>query len=233
MHPAAMVERLLFDDPPSVIMDVGCGRGTMTLLLSRAFTQAKFIATDSSSALLAVARQRLQEDVCASMVCADFHHLPLRDETCDTAIAAFCLYHSPAPRRAVAEIARCLRAGGRAVYITKSLDSYLELDQVIAAVGLDSQAAVRPSLYGQFHSGNIESVTSESLDLIDVYHHQHRFRFINAEHAAEYVATSPKYQLPQGAWGNVGHVARALDTELRGRSLEATSTVSYILARRR
>ncbi len=45
------------------------------------------------------------------------------------------------------EITRCLRPGGTAILATKSADSYRELDQLVAASGLDPAALSRPGLY--------------------------------------------------------------------------------------
>jgi len=60
---------------------------------------------------------------------ADFHHLPLADAAYHATVAIFCLYHSPHPDRVISEIARCLIPDGVAVLVTKSSDSYHELDE--------------------------------------------------------------------------------------------------------
>ncbi|MFE1591408.1 class I SAM-dependent methyltransferase [Nocardia sp. NPDC058705] len=56
----------------------------------------------------------------------DFHHPPLPDASFNVLVAAFCLYHSTRPADVVAEIAHCLAPGGRAILVTKSVDSYQE-----------------------------------------------------------------------------------------------------------
>src|SRR5436190_21370606 len=130
-------------------------------------------------------------------MCADFHRLPLPGDSVDVAIAAFCLYHSLRPADVVAEIARCLAPGGRAVLVTKSADSYQEIDQLIAASGrLDLEAAGRPSLYATFHSGNAANTTAAAMLVLQTQHQQQVFRFQHLDHFADYVATSPKYTLP-------------------------------------
>ena len=65
----------------------------------------------------------------------------------------------------IAEIGRSLRPDGIAVLVTKSADSYHELDQLLADTGLDTGAATRPSLYTAFHSDNAAAITAEHLDL--------------------------------------------------------------------
>src|SRR4051794_13496715 len=84
--------------PPnaSVIADIGCGRGTTTLVLADQLQPRLLIALDASAALLDAARRRVaRPDV--RFVCGDFHRLPLADGSCDLITAAFCLYHSPNP----------------------------------------------------------------------------------------------------------------------------------------
>ena len=62
-----------------------------------------------------------------TVLTADFHPLPLTDAAVDLAVAVMCLYHSPAPHLAIAEIARSLRPHGAAIFVTKAADSYREL----------------------------------------------------------------------------------------------------------
>src|SRR5260370_39718 len=132
----------------------------------------------------------------AAPACAYFHPLPMADARCDVVVAAFCLYHSAAPGRVISEIARCLRRGGTAILVTKSADSYRELDHLVAASALDPCALSSRTLYQTAHSGNIPALVSAHLRVQRVIHHGHRFTFTNLAHAAEYLATSPKYQLP-------------------------------------
>src|SRR5260370_23765145 len=164
--------------------------------LARRLRAAAVVGVDLSPALLAATRHRLPAESGPALACADFHHLPMADARCDVVVAAFCLYHSAAPGRVISEIARCLRRGGTAILVTKSADSYRELDHLVAASGLDPCALSRPSLYQTAHSGNLPALVSAHLRVQRVIHHGHRFTFTNLAHAAEYLATSPKYQLP-------------------------------------
>lgn len=126
----------------AVVCDIGCGRGTTTLHLAARLAPTRLIALDQSQAMLATVADRARRARHAvKTVCADVHQLPLIEASVDVAIAAFCLYHSPHPEHVVAEIARCLAPGRRAVLVTKSADSYHEVDQVIAESGLDPQVA--------------------------------------------------------------------------------------------
>ncbi|MBO4206309.1 class I SAM-dependent methyltransferase, partial [Micromonospora echinofusca] len=180
----------------AVVLDIGCGRGTTTLRLANRLRPGQLVAVDASAALLDTTRSRLGDAGARGvMVCADFHRLPLPDNVADAAVAAFCLYHSPTPAAVVAEIARCLRPGGVVVLVTKSLDSYVELDRLVHTAGLDPGATNRPSLYESFHSGNLHTVAASSLTVLDVQHEDHVFGFADATHLARYLTTTPKYRI--------------------------------------
>lgn len=100
-----------------------------------------------------------------------------------------------------------------AVIAVKSADSYRELDRLVAAAGLDP-AASRPSLYQAAHTGNIESPAETRLTVRRAVHETHRLIFPDLTDAAEYPATSPKYDLPAGMAGSPDALAAALRARL-------------------
>ena len=214
------------------IMDVGCGRGSTTRRLAERLRPETLIAVDAARALLADARTRLGTRRGLIWVGADFHHLPLPTASLDLAVAAFCLYHSAQPAVAVAELARCLRPGGALILATKSADSYAELDDLVAAAGLDPAAASRPSLYNTFSSQNLLHVLPSKLHVEQLIHETHQFQFSDLAHVARYLATSPKYELPAETRGSPDALTRTLAAAVPDRPVHATSTVSYAVTRR-
>jgi ubiquinone/menaquinone biosynthesis C-methylase UbiE len=225
----------------SRIADIGCGRGTSSVRLAGRLRPAALTLIDRSAALLDTAIARIREadpSTPVSAICADFHALPLPQGSLNLAVAAFCLYHSARPGTVVSQLARVLTTGtgahpGHAVLATKSTTSYVELDELMVATDLDQGALTRPSLYATFHSTNIVAITASALDVVDVLHEQHTFRFTSHEQIATYLATTPKYPLPD----HLATDATALAAELARRGarteLTMTSTVSYVLARAR
>jgi ubiquinone/menaquinone biosynthesis C-methylase UbiE len=214
-----------------VVCDIGCGRGTTTLALSARLAPRRLIALDQSPALLDTVRDRAtQSGHAVQTVCADFHHLPLSEAGLDVAVAAFCLYHSLHPEQVIAQIARCLTPGGHAVLVTKSADSYHEIDQLIVDAGLDPDACGRSSLYAGFHSGTAAETTATSLRVARVIHQRHVFRFTGLDHLATYLATSPKYQLPEHLDGQAATLAAELRRRLADQPITTTSTVTYVTA---
>ncbi|MGP4114999.1 class I SAM-dependent methyltransferase [Streptomyces sp. 4N509B] len=203
--------------PEGTIADLGCGRGTTTHALARHHRAAQVVGIDASHALLAEARRTTTD---AAWVRADFHALPIRSGTCSLVVAAFCLYHSPHPERVIHEIARCLAPGGLAILVTKSANSYRELDEVVASTGLDPHATARPSLYAAAHSGNLSEVAAAALEVRHLEHEEHRFRFHDANHLAAYLATTPKYHITPG---------RDIAASLPNQPVTATSVVTYLV----
>jgi SAM-dependent methyltransferase len=232
-HAADVIAGLAADaatPAPAVIADIGCGRGTTTLMLGRRFPDARVAAIDLSAALLTAARNRTAAPGRTAAVRADFHRLPLADRACDLIVAAFCLYHSPEPASVITEIARCLTRDGTAVIAVKSADSYRELDRLVAASGLDPAAESRPSLYQAVHSGNITAIAETGLAVRRAVHETHRFLFPALADAAGYLATSPKYDLPPALAGSADALAVALAARLPDQPVTATSVVTYLVA---
>lgn len=219
--------------PLRTVADVGCGRGTSSRVLAERLSPRRLTAIDASRAMLAAARGRVGAPLGAEtgFVQADFHHLPLGTGTYDLIVAAFCLYHSPRPGQVIAEFARVLHPRGVAVLVTKSADSYSELDALLASTGLDSEAPYRESLYAAAHSGNIAAIAASGLDVLHVEHEDHGFRFTDLAHVAAYVATNPKYHLAPGLRGDPTAIAEALRARLPEAPVPASSTVTYVVAR--
>lgn len=218
----------------SLVADVGCGRGSSTRTLAEELGAERILGVDASAAVLTAARERPghQGENRVSWLCADFHHLPLATATCDLVVAAFCLYHSSGPATVVSELARCLRPGGVAVLVTKSLDSYRSLDELVASSGLDPDACRRPSLYGSAHSGNLASLAARSLTVRRVEHEDHQFTFSGLAHVAEYLVTNPKYAFSASLRRDTSALTGALRAQVPDRPVATTSQVTYVIAQK-
>ncbi|MFF4835163.1 class I SAM-dependent methyltransferase [Streptomyces sp. NPDC001315] len=237
--PDTVVDLVLAHHPPAtrlgVIVDVGCGRGTSTRTLAERLKPRRIVGLDAAEPLIRDARRRVGKvpGVQVSFHVGDFHQLPFPTRTCDLVVAAFCLYHSPHPETAIAEISRVLAPDGLAVLVTKSLDSYREMDSLVAEAGLDPQAERRESLYTAAHSGNLPALAATGLDLVTVAEELHHFTFDGHDHVAEYLATNPKYEFSPGLPSNPGELAQALHRSLPDRPFTTSSLITYVVGQPR
>ncbi|MEU7033676.1 class I SAM-dependent methyltransferase [Streptomyces sp. NPDC046237] len=222
-------------DRLGLVLDVGCGRGTSSLTLAQELRPRRVVGLDAAPALIEQALQRARRlpGLPVSFLQGDFHHLPVPAGSYDVVVAAFCLYHSPRPQTVVAEIDRALAPGGLAVLVTKGPDSYREMDQLVAAAGLDPRAEEHESLYVSAHSGNLAELAAVSLDVLAVKDEEHSFTFDGHDHVAEYLATNPKYDLAPGLYGNPGALAATLHEFVPDRPLTTQSLVTFVVARSR
>ncbi|HYM23884.1 MAG TPA: metalloregulator ArsR/SmtB family transcription factor [Vicinamibacterales bacterium] len=106
-----------FADPDWVVGDLGCGTGQVTAAVAPFV--AKVVAVDSSAAMLQAAKKRVHarglENV--DLRRGDLEALPIDDARLDTAMMMLVLHHVPEPERALADVARVLKPGGRLVVV--------------------------------------------------------------------------------------------------------------------
>lgn len=157
------------------ILDVGCGTGTAEVKLSRLrISQMEIVAVDLSTERVRAARATAQShNIRASFASADACALPFGDGTFDSAFCVAVLQHIRDVSRAVQELARVTRPGGRVVavepdnagrYFFSSSDAgrraYEAAGQFFAALaqarGDTTDPAVGPKLPGLFAQSGIE-----------------------------------------------------------------------------
>jgi SAM-dependent methyltransferase len=112
---------------PASVLEVGCGWGELARRIADE-VRAEVTATDLSPHMVGLARA---DGVAAEV--ADVQELPFADGTFDVAVAAWMLYHVPDRDRAVSELARVLRPGGRLVAATNSIFHLYELRELVGS----------------------------------------------------------------------------------------------------
>ncbi|MBI4264858.1 MAG: metalloregulator ArsR/SmtB family transcription factor [Acidobacteria bacterium] len=102
-------------DPTLVVGDLGCGTGQLSETIAPHVRRV--IAVDGSGDMLDAARRRLQEVPNVDLRRGDLEALPLETGELDAAMLSLVLHYSPDPARALAEVARVLRPGGRLLVV--------------------------------------------------------------------------------------------------------------------
>ena len=140
-----------------VVADLGCGTGQVSAALAPNVRQV--IAVDNSAAMLKAARRTTSPHANVDLRRGDLSAIPVDDGACDAALLLLVLSYVPDPAAVLAEAARVLRPGGRAVVVDllpHDRDDFrrrlgqqrlgfapAELDQMTRAAGFDPPA-VRP-----------------------------------------------------------------------------------------
>ena len=110
---------------PRRVLEVGCGPGEASERIGRELG-AEVIAVDTSARMVELARAR---GVDARI--GDVQALAFDNGSFDCALAAWVLFHAADLERALAELARVLRPGGRLVAVTNSVRHLDELWQLV------------------------------------------------------------------------------------------------------
>jgi len=103
--------------PGERVLDVGCGSGAATRALAkRVAPNGRVTGVDPSGALLKITRELVDQAGLGSLIElkeGDCRALPFADGSFDAVLAATALSHIPDPDRALAEMVRVTRPGGR------------------------------------------------------------------------------------------------------------------------
>ena len=139
--------RLLGIVPGEHVLEVGCGSGAVTRVLAQRVAPAGHVTgIDASDTLLEIARNLAQDAGLGRLIDfrqGDCRALPLADSSFDAALAVTTLSHVPNVERALVEMVRVTRPGGRIGVFDIDGDSFLishpdrELTRRIAAAFSD------------------------------------------------------------------------------------------------
>jgi ArsR family transcriptional regulator len=102
-------------DPELVVGDLGCGTGQLTETVAPYVRRV--ISVDGSTDMLDAARHRLGSAKNVELRQGELESLPIESEELDVAMLSLVLHYSPAPARALAEVGRVVRKGGRVLVV--------------------------------------------------------------------------------------------------------------------
>jgi len=102
-------------DPALIIGDLGCGTGQLTETVAP--YARKVIAVDSSADMLDAARARVGDAANVDIRQGDLENLPIAAGALDAAMLSLVLHYAPSPAKALSEVSRVLRPGGRVLVV--------------------------------------------------------------------------------------------------------------------
>lgn len=159
---------------PARLLEVGPGTGRFAARCA-AELGCEVIGADTSPAMVAATREAGVE-----AVQADAQNLPFADAAFDAAVAAWMLYDVPDIDRALAELARVLKPGGRLVAITNGCDALAELWQLVGG---------RPWPESAFSSENGEAQLRRHFPSVERHDLTPRAEFADRQAVVGYMAT--------------------------------------------
>lgn len=121
-------------DPTWTVGDLGCGTGSLSASLAPHVQHVH--AVDASPAMLASARARLGQLSNVSVHDGALEALPLADASLDVAVLSLVLHHVADPQRALRDVHRVLRPGGRLLIADMRAHAHVEYQQQMGHVWL-------------------------------------------------------------------------------------------------
>ncbi len=104
------------------VLEAGCGKGRFLAALSRRYHDLKCVGADIAPGLLRYVPAGVEG------VCAPMEWLPFEDGRFDMAFSVEAVEHATDQERAVAELARVVRPGGRIIVIDKQTSHWGRLE---------------------------------------------------------------------------------------------------------
>jgi SAM-dependent methyltransferase len=171
-----MVVQALAEIAAARVLEVGPGKGELAERIV-AELGAEVVAVDQSERMVELTRGRGIE-----AIVGDVQALPFADGDFDGAVAAWMLYHVPDVDRAVAELHRVVRPGGRVVAVTNSVENLIELWSLVGE---------GPKTDYAFGRENGAEVLQRSFDHVERLDVDGEVTFPDFESARAHVAASP------------------------------------------
>ena len=148
--------------PGDKVLDVGCGPGTMAIVLSQMVTPGgEVVGIDASLQMIEVARKKAgRERSTARFEPAATEDLPFAEGYFDMAMSTFMLHHLPedVQSKGLTDVRRVLKRGGRFVIADFSSDSGSFLGHLLSLFGHAHGHSTFPSLEAKLRTAGFEHV---------------------------------------------------------------------------
>ncbi|HKQ85319.1 MAG TPA: class I SAM-dependent methyltransferase [Candidatus Acidoferrales bacterium] len=172
-------------------IDIACGAGTLALRFARL---ARWVCgIDLTPAILARAKHTAAAEGLFNLdfALADAHRLPFADASLDIAVTSYALHHMPDAPRAIAEMARVVRRGGR----VGVADIHVSEDRSIAELNDRIERARDASHTRTLTIGEFESIfRANGLCVTGIQVQENHRRFDHWLHVAGWHPGDPAYE---------------------------------------
>jgi len=131
--------------PGDTVLDLACGTGlNFSHIIRRIGPEGRIVGVDFTRAMLRQARGRLVRHRWDSvtLVEGDATRLPLASDSCDAVLCSYAMAIIPDYRRAIGEVVRVLKPGGRLVLLEPKRGSALWARAVTPLVALSGLGVV-------------------------------------------------------------------------------------------
>ncbi len=120
-----LMARLEAESPPGVILELGCGTGHLTQLMSSRFPGARILAVDFAERMIQLARRRVDGERVEFAV-ADAETAAFEPESFDVVVSNATIQWFDDPRSTFKRLAGVLRPGGVMLHSTFGPDTFCE-----------------------------------------------------------------------------------------------------------
>lgn len=134
-----------------VVIDLGCGHGRSTELISRGCPGSLVIGIDLDCPRVSDARKRLEESASIGLVCGDASELPFRSSSIGSAVALLTLHEVDSDRveLLLREVHRVLREKGLFLVVVKVLTEFRSPAEELTVLTEVAYHKARELAYGE------------------------------------------------------------------------------------
>nr|WP_300307930.1 malonyl-ACP O-methyltransferase BioC [Halomonas sp.] len=176
---AIMADMLLPHLPSSAqqVLDVGCGPGDLTRVLSHRYPQASLTGLDLSAAMLVEARRYTPAPFSERIqwLCGDAQQLPLEAGSQDLVVSNLAIQWCPDLKQTLQEIRRVTKAGGKAVINTLAPGTLQEIQQAWSPSAADGSTGDTGVLAFHLRQTHIEAAYAAGWAQVTVNQQRQRF----------------------------------------------------------
>jgi phospholipid N-methyltransferase len=155
----------------SLVLEAGCGVGAQTKIIASKNPDSNFISIDLSEDSINEARQLIKSLSITNVEFrqADIYNLPFKDATFDSVIVCFVLEHLHNPLKALNELKRVLKNGGKMIAIEGDHGStFFYPDSVYAHSAIDCQILLQRQSGGNSNIGRELYPLLKSIGLLSI-----------------------------------------------------------------